>query len=207
MSDRGTRRSKGGRNKDTMKVVDPPTKLEKKIIHWVRRNVQTKKTKFLHSHVVEYFTGSKAVDALIKDSPWAKEKAKEGAEKVFEFREQAVEFMDLMLKHKMFHRAKKIPVQEKQKKAKKGKDKDKEDKTDTEKDEDNKDKATADEKETKDGNKKKKRKIRLDMHLDQIFLDSQDAYVWLYDPIPWYYWVGGTAIVFGIIAICLFPLW
>ena len=32
---------------------------------------------------------------------------------------------------------------------------------------------------------KKKRKIRLDMHLEQIFVDSSDAYVWLYDPIPW----------------------
>ena len=33
------------------------------------------------------------------------------------------------------------------------------------------------------------------MHLEQIFLDSKDAYVWIYDPTPWYYWVGGTAIV------------
>ena len=55
--------------------------------------------------------------------------------------------------------------------------------------------------------KKKKRKIRLDMHLDQIFVDSSDAYVWLYDPIGWFYWAGGTAIVIGTIAICLFPLW
>ncbi|CAB4059052.1 SEC62 [Lepeophtheirus salmonis] len=45
------------------------------------------------------------------------------------------------------------------------------------------------------------------MHLDQIFLDSQDAFVWLYDPIPWYYWAGGTLIVLGIIGVCLFPLW
>ena len=44
---------------------------------------------------------------------------------------------------------------------------------------------------------KKKRKIRLDMHLEQWFLDSTDAYVWIYDPMPWYYWVGGTAIVLG----------
>ena len=54
---------------------------------------------------------------------------------------------------------------------------------------------------------KKKRKIRLDMHLDQIFVDSSDAYVWLYDPVGWFYWAGGTAIVLGTIAICLFPLW
>ena len=34
-----------------------------------------------------------------------------------------------------------------------------------------------------------------------------DAYVWIYDPTPWYYWVGGTAIVLVTIAVCLFPLW
>merc|ERR1712020_741913 len=51
------------------------------------------------------------------------------------------------------------------------------------------------------------RKIRLDMGLDQIFVDSSDAYVWLYDPVGWFYWAGGTAIVLGTIAICLFPLW
>ena len=45
------------------------------------------------------------------------------------------------------------------------------------------------------------------MHLDQIFVDSSDAYVWLYDPVSWIYWAGGTAIVLGTIAICLFPLW
>ena len=45
------------------------------------------------------------------------------------------------------------------------------------------------------------------MHLDQIFVDSSDAYVWLYDPVGWFYWAGGTAIVLGTIAICLFPLW
>ena len=32
---------------------------------------------------------------------------------------------------------------------------------------------------------KKKRKIRLEMHYDQVFLDGNDAYVWLYDPTPW----------------------
>ena len=46
------------------------------MIHWVRRNVATKKTKFLHSHVVEYFTASKAVDALVNDSPWGKGKVR-----------------------------------------------------------------------------------------------------------------------------------
>lgn len=45
------------------------------------------------------------------------------------------------------------------------------------------------------------------MHMDQSFVDNLDAYVWIYDPIPFYYWVIGTFIVFGGIGICLFPLW
>ena len=41
----------------------------------------------------------------------------------------------------------------------------------------------------------------------QVFLDTSDAYVWLYDPVPWYYWGVGTVIVLGVIGVCLFPLW
>merc|ERR1712141_949891 len=131
---------------------------------------------------------SKAIDALLNDSPWSRSKMDQDtidkSEINFSSREQCVVFMDELLRHKMFHRAKKIPVAEKSSK----------------KDKKDKDKTSA-------ALKKKKRKIRLDMHLDQIFVDSSDAYVWLYDPIGWFYWAGGTAIVIGTIAICLFPLW
>ena len=102
MTDRNAKKVKSKASSMTQK--EPPTKLEQSIIHWVKRNVPVKKTKFLHSHVVEYFSGSKAVDALCHESPWAKGKAPEGSEIVFEFRETAVDFMDEMLKHKMFHR-------------------------------------------------------------------------------------------------------
>merc|ERR1719318_1359891 len=54
---------------------------------------------------------------------------------------------------------------------------------------------------------RKREKIRKEMHMDQVFLDGTDAYVWLYDPTPWYYYLAGGAIVLGIIAVCLFPLW
>ena len=72
----------------------------------------TKKTKFLHSHEVSFFTGCKAVDALLNDSPWSKAKVvdPEKSEIVFDSREQCSEFLDELLKQKMFHRAKKIPV-------------------------------------------------------------------------------------------------
>ena len=95
------------------------TKLQKKVVNWVRKNVPSKKTKFEHSHVVEYFNAGKALDALMKDSPWAPEKAKEGAELKFEFREQAIDYMGELMRLHMFHRARKVAVAEKDKKKKK----------------------------------------------------------------------------------------
>jgi len=199
---------------NSMTPKDPMTKEQKKVTDWLRRNVPTKKTKFLHAHVVEYFIGSKAVDALLNDSPWAGPKEAvqvvsgpnrnipapaPGGPLLFTSREQCVTYLDDLLRHKQFHRAKKIPVVDtkKDKKAKKGAGA--EAKTDTSE-------VEATPKAGKDG-EKKKRKIRLDMHLEQIFVDSNDAFVWLYDPISWIYWLGGTAIVLGTIAICMFPLW
>merc|ERR1711956_147678 len=138
-------------------------------------------------------------DKLLEESPWAKKNVKDPENQLyFEYRDECVEFLDDLLKHKMFHRAKKITVDDKFLKSKKKKSKETEE---TDGDAGSKsDAATA-----KAG--KKKRKIRLDMHLEQMFLDSKDAYVWIFDPTPWYYWVGGGAIVLITIAVCLFPLW
>merc|ERR1712058_126002 len=95
------------------------TKQQKSVVSWLKKNVPTKKTKFMHSHVVEYFSSSKTLDALMNDSPWAPEKAKEGADLKFEFREQAIDYMGELLRLHMFHRARKVPVAEKEKKKKK----------------------------------------------------------------------------------------
>lgn len=45
------------------------------------------------------------------------------------------------------------------------------------------------------------------MHMNQYFADCCDAYVWIYEPIPVYYWFFGTLLVLGAIGVCLFPLW
>ena len=100
-----------------------------------------------------------------------------------------------------YSRAKKIPVTDRDRKGgkpKKSKDANK-DAASKDGETDGKDTApnSPDGKAATGGAAKKKRKIRLDMHLEQWFLDSTDAYVWIYDPMPWYYWVGGTAIVLG----------
>lgn len=107
----------------------------------------------------------------------------------------------MMLTHKFFHRARKVTVSEHELKSK---PKPKE----VEKDEDAENETAAQQVETKKGaTEKKKRKIRLEMHPQQIFRDGHEAYVWIYDPIPFYYWVFGTLVVLGAIVICLFPLW
>ena len=68
------------------------------------------------------------LDALLNDSPWARSKMDQDAidksELNFGTREQCVSYLDELLRQKMFHRAKKIPVAEKtSKKDKKEKDK------------------------------------------------------------------------------------
>jgi len=207
MSGRNKISKRKGKGADNEEEPEQLSKLQKSVVSWLKKNVPVKKTKFMHSHVVQYFTAGKAVDALMNDSPWSMEKSKEGAELRLEYREQAIDLMAELLRHKMFHRAKKIPVADKKKKK---------DETDGEASQPATPKArnrkggkgelvkAGDAKEERE---KKKRKIKLEMHMEQIFLDGNDAYVWLYDPTPWYYYLAGGAIVLGIIAVCLFPLW
>lgn len=88
---------------DTKVAQDKPSKEEYAVAKWIRNNVPSKKTKFDRTHIVEYFTGSRAIDALLENSPWST---------VFENREQVSQFLDLMLRHKFFHRAKKVVISE-----------------------------------------------------------------------------------------------
>lgn len=88
---------------DTKVAQDKPSKEEYAVAKWIRSNVPSKKTKFDRTHNVEYFTGSRAIDALLENSPWST---------VFESREQVSQFLDLMLRHKFFHRAKKVVISE-----------------------------------------------------------------------------------------------
>ena len=104
--------------------VEKPAKEEYSVAKWIRSHVPTKKTKFLN-HNVEYFTGNltilkilemnllyfillatKALDALMLS------KYAQGDGCLFPTREIAIEFLDSMLVHKFFHRAKKVPVSE-----------------------------------------------------------------------------------------------
>ncbi|CAH0691702.1 unnamed protein product [Spodoptera exigua] len=179
------------------------TSEEYAVAKWLKANVPTKKTKFLNHHV-EYFTGTKAVDALLT-SKWAT-----GKNPIFTTRHEVTDYLHQMLLHKLFHRAKKVPVTEQELKGKsKKKELEKSSKSGDEKDGEKSQASACEGKDSKDTKEKekKKRKIRLEMHMDQVFLDTLDAYVWIYDPKPWYYWLCGILVVVGTITVCMFPLW
>ncbi|CAK1579997.1 unnamed protein product [Parnassius mnemosyne] len=181
---------------------EKPTSEEYAVAKWLKANVPTKKTKFLNHHV-EYFTGTKAVDALLT-SKWAT-----GKNPIFTTRLEVTDYLHLMLLHKLFHRAKKVPVSEQELKGKSKKKDAEKSKSGDEKDGEKSQASACEGKDTKESKEKekKKRKIRLEMHMEQVFLDTADAYVWIYDPMPWYYWLCGALVVFGTITVCMFPLW
>jgi translocation protein SEC62 len=189
------------------------TKEEDAIARFVRFNCPTKQTMF-EGNEVHYFVGSKAVDTLVESKKFGanSKKAK------FTTRASATTFLQNLLDRGLFFRAKKLVLKKKEKEDKKPKDtkEDKDKKKPKEKDtkeEDNADmdsgtdsKKVAKSKE-QDEDKKKKKKVKLNAHDTQIFLDSTDVYVWIFDPTPLFKKIIGLMIVFGTIAGCLFPLW
>lgn len=197
-----------------------------KINIYIPISIINKNKLYLKSNCI-FCLASKALDALMVS------KFGQGDDCLFATRELAIEFLDTMLVHKFFHRAKKVPVTDAE--LRRGK-KPMDDGTATTTRKETTSKKTTkndgkvtdaesshvecggkssagtgvcagDAAATKVEKEKKKRKIRLDMHPDQVFVDGPEAYVWIYDPIPMHYWLFGALLVVGAIVICMFPLW
>ncbi|XP_030607494.1 translocation protein SEC62 isoform X3 [Archocentrus centrarchus] len=207
------------RHKKRIQEVSEPTKEEKAVAKYLRFNCPTKSTNMM-GHRVDYFIASKAVDCLL-DSKWAK--AKKGEEALFTTRESVVDYCNRLLKKQFFHRALKVMKKRPEKDTKKEKEKDKP-KSDSSKEEEKKGKkekekkkeleATDTKKEKSDdspGTPKKKKevkkKFKLEPHEDQLFLDGNEVYVWIYDPVHFKTFAMGLILVIAVIAATLFPLW
>uniref|UniRef100_A0A8D0EFX3 Translocation protein SEC62 n=1 Tax=Salvator merianae TaxID=96440 RepID=A0A8D0EFX3_SALMN len=209
--------------------VGEPFKEEKAVAKYLRFNCPTKSTNMM-GHRVDYFIASKAVDCLL-DSKWAK--AKKGEEALFTTRESVVDYCNRLLKKQFFHRALKVMKMKpdkdikkekekekgktesgkeeekkskkdggKEEKAKKEKEKEKEKKKDGEKEDGKKDDTPGTPKK-----KETKRKFKLEPHEDQLFLDGNEVYVWIYDPVHFKTFAMGLILVTAVIAATLFPLW
>ncbi|KAG9273922.1 translocation protein SEC62 [Astyanax mexicanus] len=211
------------RQKKRIQEVSEPTKEEKAVAKYLRFNCPTKSTNMM-GHRVDYFVASKAVDCLL-DSKWAKSKKVEEA--LFTTRESVVDYCNRLLKKQFFHRALKVMKKKPEKDLKKEKEKEKEKekgKSDSGKEEEKKGKkekekkkdseATDTKKEKNDdspGSPKKKKevkkKFKLEPHEDQLFLDGNEVYVWIYDPVHFKTFAMGLILVIAVIAATLFPLW
>lgn len=222
MAERTTRR----RKKKEKAGLEKPTKEETAVARHLRFNLPTKSTS-IDGHKVEYFTGSKAVDFL-QDSKWASGKG--NTDIIFSDRESIAHYLDGLLWKGLFYRALKV-VSKKSKKEGKEKEEGSSKKEKKTKKEKKKQEAEGDGKEkeeakedgggTKEGGKdggkdetpptKKrdggKKKIKLELTDDQKFVDGNDAFVWVYDPVRPMNYVYGFGLVIGAIAVCLFPLW
>lgn len=100
------------------------------------------------------------MDALLENSPWSKTR--------FETREQVTEFLDLMLRHKFFHRAKKVVISEEELCKirgikKKVKDPKKEKKSEKEKEETKEIKDATGGKDSEDKTEEKKKKPKVSL--------------------------------------------
>ncbi|NXF67213.1 SEC62 protein, partial [Ciccaba nigrolineata] len=208
-----------------LQEVGEPFKEEKAVAKYLRFNCPTKSTNMM-GHRVDYFIASKAVDCLL-DSKWAK--AKKGEEALFTTRESVVDYCNRLLKKQFFHRALKVmkmkpdkdTKKEKEKgKAESGKEEEKKGKKESGKDE--KTKKEKEKEKKKDGEKEEckkdetpgtpkkketKRKFKLEPHEDQVFLDGNEVYVWIYDPVHFKTFAMGLVLVIAVIAATLFPLW
>ncbi|XP_063772282.1 translocation protein SEC62 [Pseudophryne corroboree] len=213
------------RVKKRIQEVGEPTKDEKAIAKYLRFNCPSKSTNMM-GHRVDYFIASKAVDCLL-DSKWAK--AKKGEEALFTNRESVVEFCNRLLKKQFFHRALKVMKMKPEKDPKKEKEKDKgkldsgkEEKRESKKDSTKEEKVKKDKEKKKEAEKEEtkkdetpgtpkkketKRKFKLEPHEDQLFLDGNEVYVWIYDPVHFKTFAMGLILVIAVIAATLFPLW
>ncbi|XP_028282696.1 translocation protein SEC62 [Parambassis ranga] len=205
------------RHKKRIQEVSEPTKEEKAVAKYLRFNCPTKSTNMM-GHRVDYFVALKAVDCLL-DSKWAK--AKKGEEALFTTRESVVDYCNRLLKKQFFHRALKVMKKKPEKDTKKEKEKAKGDSSKEEEKKGKKEKEKKKEPEAAETKKEKsddspgtpkkkkevKKKFKLEPHEDQLFLDGNEVYVWIYDPVHFKTFAMGLILVIAVIAATLFPLW
>jgi len=195
-------------------VDEIPSKVQQKIAKHIRFNTP-KKSVVIQKEQKEYFCGSKAVDTLLS-SKWGKNG--KATDVLFKTREECAAFLSFMMDNKMFYRGLKV-LKESRTKDEKKKEKDdsektsvrkrkKEEKDDTKLTREKDEKKEENETEKKSDDKKtKKRRYRIEIHDEQLFYDTNDIFVWLYDPLSTKAFFLGGVVLIGVVAATLFPLW
>lgn len=127
-----------------------------------------------------FILASRAID-LLMNSKWAQSN-KRNDEVMFPSRESVTNFMNVMLRHKFFHRAKAIIVKKEIKKKQDTDSTDEGTKCETKKMKNVSEKSNKNVKEQSTTSaekmaKKEKKKVKLDMHMEQIFVDANEVFL------------------------------
>ncbi|TKR57415.1 hypothetical protein L596_030888 [Steinernema carpocapsae] len=199
------RRGDGRRGERNSESDQTLTKEDDAIARLIRFNCPTKSTMF-EGHEVQYFAGSKAIDTLYYSKYGQKAAA---GESKFPTRYSAFKFLETLMDKGLFFRARKLVQKRKVTgdKTEKGDVKKSPKPTKRSGDSDASKDDKESEKEKQEDDKKKQKKVKLVEHTDQYFADSNDVYIWVFDPTPFYKKAIGLLIVIGTIVGCLFPLW
>ncbi|CAI8055872.1 Translocation protein SEC62 [Geodia barretti] len=187
------------------------------VAKYLRFNVRTKAA-VLKREKVEYFTGSAAVDTLMK-SKWAvvageasegetkkPKKHEEGSEVEFHTRADAVSFCNYLIDLQYMLRVNKVEVKASTDTTDTGDDEATQPSKSVEQESDQP-KKPAKTKVKGEEAKKKKKRYRLEIHQKQQFRDSDDLYIWKYNPPSTSTYVIGFVVVLGAVAWTLQPLW
>ena len=189
-----------------------------KVAKYLRFNLRTKAA-VLKREKVEYFTGSAAVDTLMK-SKWAvvaeeakedetkqSKKHEEGGEVEFHTRVEAVSFCNYLIDLQYMLRVNKVEVKSTADTTDTGDDEPTKGIKSEDQDGDQQSKKPSKTKGKGEEAKKKKKRYRLDIHQKQQFRDSDDLYIWKYNPPSTSTYVIGFVVVLGAVAWTLQPLW
>ncbi|XP_046851662.1 translocation protein SEC62-like isoform X2 [Xenia sp. Carnegie-2017] len=168
---------------------------QNEIAKYLRFNCETKSSTY-QSEKMQYFKGAKAIDCLL-DSKWASGKG--GTEILFTDRKSVQKYLQNLLELDMFKRVTRV-------KRKKKSEKEESKKGSKDSPKSSKNKETSDKPEGSAG-KKVKVKVKLELHEFQEFLDGEEVYMWVFDPVHPRTIIYGVLVVIGAVVICLFPLW
>uniref|UniRef100_A0A914H5W3 Translocation protein SEC62 n=1 Tax=Globodera rostochiensis TaxID=31243 RepID=A0A914H5W3_GLORO len=209
------------------------TKEEDSIARFVRFNCPTNSTMF-EGNEVHYFSGKKAVDVLVESKKYgavAKIPKFLNSGVAEEFLQTLLEKGLFVRAKKLVPKKKEKPSSDQPPKAEKGgldvnksppsgaksaaekrrqKEGVEEDEERTKAEDDGAKGEEEDEekREQQEEEKKKKKKVKILLHDVQTFdVNSNDVYVWIFDPTPLWKKCVGILIVLGTIGGCLFPLW
>jgi translocation protein SEC62 len=216
-----SRKNKKQQQQQDESEVPELTKEETQIARYLRLNCPNKQGNLVGMKV-DFFIGNKLVDCLM-ESKWGpgtlnpQTSKRNDTQPLLVSRVACIAFMQRLMNKQLFFRAIKIYKEQATTQDSKSKSDSNSESTpnNLRKRKEKKEQTTtmtetpvaSSSSNTDEQQKQQKKKFKLETHEEQKFLDSNEPYVWVYDPTSMKTYIIGGLLILGAIGICLFPLW